>query len=284
MGNISKVCATSYSTTIEFPHVIKRNDPKVSSGSTVRIASSLLLVASCALFSFCAFGQVNVWTQHNDNGRTGANTAETQLNTFNVNAFQFGKLFQYAIDAPVFAQPLVISNVSIPGKGVRDVVFAVTMNNSVYAFDADDATKDSGQPIWFVNFNNPSAGISPVPSTDITSSTAYVGPYGIMGTPVIDQATGTMYLVVRTKESGAYFQRLRALDITTGQERSGSGVSISASVTNSGGTTVFSPKMENQRPALALANGRVYISWASHADVVPLARPFGHTASGPNLV
>src|SRR5277367_2653097 len=86
-----------------------------------------------SLASPAAPAQVNVWTQHNDNTRTGANLAEVQLNTSNVNPSQFGKLFQYSVDAPVFAQALVISNLSIPNKGMRNVVFVATMNNSVYA-------------------------------------------------------------------------------------------------------------------------------------------------------
>ena len=117
-----------------------------------------------ALLPTLALGQVSVWTHHNNNARSGANLSETQLNTANVNASQFGKLFAYSVDAAVYAQPLVIPNVSIPGKGMRDVVFVATMNNSVYAFDADDPTTDAWQPIWQTNFNNPTAGITPVPA------------------------------------------------------------------------------------------------------------------------
>ena len=229
----------------EFQPTRKSEGPKLKVSSRLQLpaAAASALLASLVLTPTNAFAQVNVWTHHNDNARSGANLSEVQLNTGNVNASQFGKLFQYSVDAAVFAQPLVISNLSIPGGGVRNVVFVATMNNSVYAFDADDPTTDSYQPIWQVSFNNPAAGVTTIPSSELMPNTAYVGPYGIMGTPVIDQSTGTMYLVVRTKESGAYFQRLRALDITTGQERPGSGVAINAAVTNRGVTTVFSAKM-----------------------------------------
>ena len=216
------------------------------------------------------FGQVSVWTQHNDNTRTGANLQETQLNTANVNAGQFGKLFQYSVDSPVFAQPLVISNVTVPGKGIRNVLYLATADNTIYAYDADDPTIDAGQPIWKVRFSDPAAGVETVLSTDVTTNLNYSGPIGITGTPVIDQASGTLYVVARTKDSGIYYQRLHALDIATGQEKTGSPAVISASVPGPNGTSrTFSSTQHNQRPALALANGRVYAAWDSWQDILP---------------
>jgi hypothetical protein len=217
-----------------------------------------------------AFSQVDVLTHHNDKSRSGANLSELQLDTANVNSAHFGKLFEYSVDAPIFGQPLVLANLAIPGKGTRNVVFVATMNNSVYAYDADDPTVDGGQPIWRVNFNNAAAGITPVPSQDISNNKNYKGPYGIMGTPVIDRNSGVMYLVARTKETNNYFYRLHALDIATGGEKSGSPVVVDATVVNSAGTTLsLSPRRQSQRPALALANGLVYVGWASTEDLDP---------------
>src|SRR5262249_10665916 len=225
-----------------------------------------------------AWGQVNVWTHRYDNPRTGANLAETQLTTANVNPNQFGKLFSYAVDADIYTQPLVIRNVAIPGKGTHNVVYVATNNNSVYAFDADDNLGPNGQPLWHVNFNAP--GVTPVPAVDVgtLNSIRTPGPIGIMGTPVIDQATKTMYLVARTKEtaggSAVYKQRLHALDIATGAEQFGGPVEIRASVPgigydNVGGLVTFNPRTQNQRAGLALANGNVYIAWASYGDTDP---------------
>ena len=112
-----------------------------------------------------AWPQVSVWTHRYDNARTGANLAETQLNTSNVNRDQFGKLFSYAVDADIYTQPLVIPGVAIQGKGMHNVVYVATNNNSVYAFDADNNQGANGQPLWQVNFNGP--GVTPIPASDV---------------------------------------------------------------------------------------------------------------------
>src|SRR5437762_12194114 len=83
-----------------------------------------------------AGGTVSVWTQHNDNARTGANLAETQLNTGSVNVGTFGRLFSYGVDADIYAQPPVIHAVTIAGRGGRDVGLVATKSKSADAFDA----------------------------------------------------------------------------------------------------------------------------------------------------
>ena len=202
-----------------------------------------------------ASAQVNVWTHHNDNGRTGANLNETRLNASTVNVDQFGKLFSDPVDADIYAQPLVIQGVGVAGKGTHNVVYVATMNNSVYAFDADSNQGTNAQPLWQVNFNNPAAGITPVPAAEVANSPNIrnPGPVGVMGTPVIDQSTNTLYLVARTKENGSYMQRLHALDIASGAEKFGGPILIQASVSGSGddsvgGVVSFNPKTQNQRP------------------------------------
>ena len=105
-------------------------------------------------------------------------------------AGQFGKLFQYSVDSPVFAQPLVISNVTVPGKGIRNVLYLATADNTIYAYDADDPTIDAGQPIWKVRFSDPAAGVETVLSTDVTTNYNYSGPIGITGTPVMIKPAG----------------------------------------------------------------------------------------------
>jgi PQQ-like domain len=231
--------------------------------TTVALATSLVAQA-----------QVNVLMNRYDPSRTGANLKETTLTTANVNVNQFGKLYSYPVDGSVYAQPLYMEGVTINGV-THNVLFVATMNDHVYAFDAD---RSSATPLWTANFTNPPS-VTPVPITDITAPDRnIVGNVGIQGTPVIDSASRTLFLVARTKENGSYVQRLHALDITTGRERSGSPVKITASVSgnapdatagSSGNVITFDPKVHVQRAGLALVNGVVLIAWAAHEDLTP---------------
>ncbi len=218
--------------------------------------------------------QVSVLTNFYDNARTGANLSETQLTTSNVTASQFGKLFSYPVDGSTYAQPLYVPGVAVSGKGIHNVVYVATMNDKVYAFDADSNAGANSSPLWTVDFTNAAAGITAIPIVDLTNSNSLniVGNVGVESTPVIDLSTNTMYLVARTKENGSYLQRLHALDITTGTEKFGGPAVIQGSVAGTGGgsiggTLAFDPKMHNQRAGLALVNGLVVIAWASHEDI-----------------
>ena len=209
------------------------------------------------------------FTQHNDNLRTGQNTNETVLTPVNVNQAQFGKLYSYTLDGIAFASPLYVASVNIPGQGFHNVVYVATEHDSVYAWDADGL---STNPLWQVSFLG--SGITPVPCGDTGECGDIPNEIGITGTPVIDQASGTLYVVAKTKEGGNYVQRLHALDIATGAEKFGGPVAIQASVSGSGGGSQgnqlpFDTLKENQRPALVLSNGVLYIGWGSHGDQNP---------------
>jgi hypothetical protein len=212
-----------------------------------------------------------------DISRTGQNLAETVLTPANVTSSQFGKLLSYPIDGVSDASPLYVANVNIPGQGFHNVVYVETEHNGVYAFDADGL---SSNPLWKVSFINPAAGITTITPADTGDCCPSDMPVesGITGTPVIDQVTGTLYVVAVTKEvSGTttnFVQRLHALDITTGAEKFGGPVKIQASVPgtgdgSSGGQVAFDPLHQNQRAALLLTNGTVYIAWGGHADRPP---------------
>src|SRR5439155_2353798 len=152
--------------------------------------------------------------------------------------------------------------------------YVATVNNTVYAFDADDPS--GAAPIWKQSYINPAAGIVPVNHTDVGQACGtyldFNGNIGIVGTPAIDRATQTMYFVARTKENGTFRQRLHAVDLIDGHERPGSPLAIEATVFGTGdghdaqNNIAFNARTANQRPALLLSNGAVYIAWASHCD------------------
>ena len=220
-------------------------------------------------------GQVSVTTNKNDNFRTGQNLSETVLTPANVASGNFQKLFSQSVDGYVYAQPLYVPNVNIPGNGVHNVVYIATENDSLYAFDADSNTGGNANPLWQVSFINPADGITPISDGDINCFTAVYPQVGITSTPVIDLSSNTIYVLVETKENGSFFHRLHALDITTGQERSGSPVTIAGSVPgtgsgSSGGILTFDALMEFNRAGLLLTNGgNIFIAWASNCDNSP---------------
>jgi hypothetical protein len=212
-------------------------------------------------------------TSQVDNARTGANVRERILTPRNVNPQQFGKLFTLKVDGDVYAQPLFVPSVEIPGKGRHDVIFIATEHDSVYAFDAYGSPSE---PLWRVSFLTD--GAATLPERDVECF--FIRPeVGITSTPVIDLKTGTVYVLARTKDghllsANVYHQRLHALAITTGVEKFGGPVEISAAVQgrgdgSSGGSVAFDPLRENPRAALLLAKGTVYLSWASSCDVGP---------------
>jgi hypothetical protein len=223
------------------------------------LALFLIAVSRFAMTGLCANAQVDVLTQHNNNGRTGVNLRETVLTPANVNQVKFGMLFKRVLDDQLYTQPLIVTGVSV-GGGTRDIVYVTTVNNSVYAFDANDA--EASAPLWHVNFGAPAN----VHSTDF-GCLDINGQMGIIGTPVIDKARGVLYVVALTKAGGAtgplvgFTQRLHALDVATGADLPESPVVVSA--------LGFNALMQNQRPALMLANGMVYVGYASHCDKEP---------------
>lgn len=232
---------------------------------------AVCLVSTALILS--ASAQVSVTTSRNDNSRDGQNLNETILTPQNVNVNSFGKLFSQSVDGYVYAQPLYVPNVTIPGLGTHNVIYVATEHDSVYAFDADSNTGINASPLWQISFINPAKGITTVSSGDV-NCTDLIPEIGITSTPVIDLNSQTMYLIAKTKENGNFFQRLHAINITTGAEQPNSPVVIKAGVKGTGDGSVngiikFDPLHEAQRPGLLLVNGTVYVAWASHCDNGP---------------
>ncbi|MGO9168865.1 MAG: choice-of-anchor D domain-containing protein [Candidatus Sulfotelmatobacter sp.] len=196
-----------------------------------------------------------------------SNLNETTLTPANVSTATFGKQFSYSVDASIFAQPLYVPNVTIPGQGVHNVLYVVTENDSAYAFDADGKQTT---PLWYDSFINPSQGITAVPCNLITSNVCNIAPIiGITGTPAIDTATNTMYLDTHIDNNGTLYHYLHALDITTGAEKYNGPILIQASVPgtgidSSGGVLPFDANHTFQRPGLLLMNGVIYIPYGNY--------------------
>lgn len=207
---------------------------------------------------------VDVTTYHFDIGRTGLNPSETTLTPANVTSAQFGLLRMLPVDSKVDAQPLLLSNLTV-GAQMRNVVYVVTEHDSVYAFDAD-----AGTQIWKTSI----LGVNETTSGD--HGCGQISPeIGITSTPVIDRKAGpngTIFVVGMSLDgSGAYHQRLHALDVTTGAELPGSPSEIHATfpgtgANSSGGNVVFDPSQYAERSGLLLVNGTLYLGWTSHCD------------------
>jgi len=204
-----------------------------------------------------------VTTWHNDLTRTGQNLQEYALTPATVSSGHFGKRWSCPLDGTVYAQPLYVANLAI-GGGIHNVLYVVTMHDTVYAFDADSPACAT---FWTLSLINPSLGITTQPNLPGCAATSIE--YGITGTPVIDPTAQTLYLVAATTENGTNVQRLHALNLVSGTEQANSPVAIQAEVpgTGDGGSNVvFDPFYEFQRPGLVLSNGGVVIGWASHCD------------------
>jgi hypothetical protein len=220
----------------------------------------------------------NVLTWRYDNTHQGQNTQETVLTPTNVNTNTFGKLFSQAVDGQVYAQPLYVANLTINGA-THNVIFIADEHDTVYAFDADSNGGANSAPLWQASMistaHGAASGATTVPYTDVQSGVGDIHPeIGITSTPVIDLNTNTLFVLAKSKENGNYYQRLHALNILNGSEQSGSPVSLSASVPgtgsgSSGGTLAFSTLWQNNRSALDLFNGNIYIGFGSHGDDGP---------------
>lgn len=227
----------------------------------MRYAAVILLTILCCVTSFA---QTNVLTVNYDNNRTSANLNEVALRPLNVNADSFGKLYAYPVDGQIYAQPLYVGKVSVAGQ-TRSIVYVATMHNSVYAFDPSQTPNTA--TLWKVN-------LGPSVSSDYYDFDDIYPEVGILSTPVIDLAGGTIYVVANTLENNLCFYRLHALDLATGAEKLGGPVVIGASVPGtapdgSGTVLKFNPSDQLQRPGLLLVDGVVYLAFGSHADELP---------------
>ncbi len=253
-----------------------------SAGSYTITATSITDTATTSSITVYVTNLAGVYTYHDDLARDGVNSQEYALTTSSVNTSTFGKLFSCTVDGAIYAQPLWVANVTI-NSVKHNVVFVASQHDSLFAFDAD---ANPCVQLWQVSLIDSNHGGSAaettvpsgVPGYLVGSGSGDITPeVGVTGTPVIDPSTGTLYVVSKSVNlSGpTFYQRLHAIDITTGNEKFSGPANITPSnVTfpgtgDGGSTVVFNARQQNQRPGLALVNGVVYVAWSSHEDTLP---------------
>ena len=210
-----------------------------------------------------------LYTYHNDLARDGANTQEYALTSANVNTSSFGKLTSCTVDGVINGQPLWVANLAINGAA-HNVVFVATQHDSLYAFDADAVPC---QQLWTVSLidaaHGAQAGETTLPPNLFGAGQGAIAPeVGVTSTPVIDPATGLLYVVSMSINSAhtTYYQRLHAVTLATGAEKTGSPVTIAGTYPTTTGTVSFDPSRHLQRAGLTLINGVVYVAFASQED------------------
>jgi hypothetical protein len=261
-ANISGATSVTYTTPATVPaddgtifRVIVTNSVKSTTSNSATLTVNTIVAAG-----------TDVTTFHNDNLRTGQNLTETKLIPANLSSQTFGLLRNLSVDGKVDAEPLYLSQLPVAGS-FYNVAFVATEHGSAYAFDSD-----TGAQLWKVSL----LGAGESPSDD--RGCGQVSPeIGVTSTPVIDRAAGqhgTIYIVAMSKKGSSYFQRIHALDVTTGGELLGGPTTVQATypgagANSSGGQVVFDAKQYKERAGLLLLNGVIYTSWASHCDINP---------------
>lgn len=221
-------------------------------------ATSVTDITVSASVTVAVTDLAGVFTWHNNLSRDGSNVQEYALTPALVTTTTFGKLFTCSIDAAAYAQPLWVANVSMSG-GKHNVVYAVTQHDTIYAFDADASPCQTLATKSLLGANETWLGSGDVGTGDISPD------IGIVGTPVIDPATSTIYVVSKSKAATgtSYVQRLHALRLSDLSEQPNSPSQVAA-----GGSGTFA-LIQNQRAGLVLSGNSVYVTWASHGDNGP---------------
>jgi len=246
--------------------------PQGTLSLTAQYAGDSLDIASASsTLTATVTGPLDVLTYRNNVARTSVQSQESTLTPTNVNADTFGKVFTLATDGYVYAQPLYVAGYQMNDGQLHNVLYVATTADSVYAFDADNNNPSAGY-LWKVT----TLGEGEETQTQVDTNCADMKTnQGIVGTPVIDRALGVLYLVSASKlvsgNTTTFYQRIHALNLATGAEMLNGPTEIAASVPGTGagsvgGVVSFDPLRNNQRAALAEANGSVWIAWASHCD------------------
>jgi outer membrane protein assembly factor BamB len=208
-----------------------------------------LLAATCLLAGLvpcpARAAQLNVTQYHNHLSRDGIFLDPAFTQTAAAGLVR-DLSFNGSISGNVYAQPLYIEG----GPGGAAMVIAVTQSNNVYALNAA-----SGAVVWQVNLG------APIPLS--LQPCGNINPEGIVGTPVVDLPSRSLLLDTDVTPDGLTTHHLiYSLNVDTGSTNAGWPVDVNTSATF--GSAVFSSNTQNERGALALLNGTVYVPYGGH--------------------
>ncbi len=199
----------------------------------------------------------DVLRYHNDNYPTGWNQSETDLTPATVGSASFGQITSLNVDGNVIAQPLMVSNFTMPDNSVHNVLIVATGNDTVYAYDAQTYAI-----LW-------QRSLGTQQSTSDVGCGDIQGGYGISSTPVIVRSgnTATIYVVAATEPARFSFHtQLHALDLGTGQDITKAREIAPKANLATGGKIHFDPQNQWSRSSLAYNNGSIYMGIGSHCD------------------
>jgi len=227
------------------------------------LAAAVALVCGTAAGAAASIASIDVDTYHNDNYRTGWNEHESTLTPANVASPSFGLLFSAPTDGLVYGQPLIATNVTIPGAGVHDLLITGTENDTLFAYDAATGTR-----IWRAPFVNAATHVLPLPPS-FNGCDAGGPESGLLSTPEIDRSTNRIYAVttnlVGVAPNAHVHFRLHALSLETGRDLL-QPVDIGGTFAGPKGPLTFDADVQMQRPALLESQGNIYVAFGSQCD------------------
>src|ERR1700721_4826571 len=178
--------------------------PLLRRSDAFQLANILKAIFACvALAAAVSWAQTPITTWHYDNVRSGANAPGSVLAPPNLNSTNFGKQFTQPVDGIIVGHPLYLPGVAIPGQGVHNVVYLATMNDTVYAFDANSGSLPALWTTSLLDYSSP--GATPVPIA-VKGCETTVGwtQTGVISTPVIDPIADVIYLLAETFKTNQF--------------------------------------------------------------------------------